>query len=401
MSGPLDGIRVIDVTTIFLGPYATQMLGDMGADVIKVEPRQGDSTRYLGAARHRGMGGAFLNLNRNKRSLALDLKRDGGKRALRRLIATADVLIHNMRPRAMARLGFGYDEVAALKPDIVYCAAHGYAADGPYGARPAYDDALQAESGLADLFRASAGEPLFVPTIVVDKMVGVFAAQAVALALVHRARTGEGQAVEVPMFETLVSFLMVEHLYDRAFVPPLGPAGYTRVTTPLRRPYRTRDGHVCILPYSDSQWHDFFAIAGRPEMKDDPRFADFTTRNEHVDTLYGFIAAVAPERTTEEWLALCAEAEIPAAPVNALNDLFDDPHLKATDFFRPLAHPSEGDTVIASPPIAMSRTPGSIRRPAPALGEHGAEVLREIGYGAADIDALAAEGALIQPQPDD
>ena len=395
-AGALAGIRIIDITTIFLGPYATQMLGDMGADVIKIEaPPKGDSTRWLGRARNPGMSGPFLNLNRNKRSLALDLKQDAAGGVLARLVATADVLVHNMRSAAMMRLGFGYDAVAAIKPDIVYCAAQGYGASGPYRDRPAYDDALQVESGFAKLFESTAGEPLLAPTIMVDKMVGVMAAQAIALALFHRERTGQGQLVEVPMFETLASFLMVEHIYEHAFDPPLGPAGYKRVITPARKPYRTKDGHACILPYTDRQWRSFFAMAGRPELADDPRFADYQTRNEHVETLYGLIAEVAPERTTAEWLALCAEAEIPVAPANEIGDLFDDEHLRAVGFFERHDHPSEGATVLTRPPIDMSKSPPSIRRAAPRFGQHGGEILGELGYDDDQIAAMRASSALI------
>ncbi len=395
-AGPLAGIRIIDITTIFLGPYATQMLGDMGADVIKVEaPPRGDSTRWLGQARHPGMGGPYLNLNRNKRSLALDLKQGAARDALGRLIATSDVLVHNMRAAAIERLGFGYDAVAGIKPDIVYCAAQGYGSDGPYGERPAYDDALQIESGFARLFEATAGRPLLAPTIMVDKMVGVMTAQAIALALFHRERIGEGQYVEVPMFETLVSFLMVEHIYEHAFEPPLGPAGYKRVTTPARKPYRTKDGYACILPYTDRQWRGFFDMAGRGELADDPRFADYQTRNEHVEMLYGLIAEVAPERSTAEWLALCSEAGIPAARANEIGELFGNEHLEAVGFFEHHDHPSEGATVLARPPITMSKSPASIRRAAPRLGEHGEELLGELGYGADEITAMRASGALI------
>ena len=300
-----------------------------------------------------------------------------------------------MRAAAIERLGFGYDAVAGIKPDIVYCAAQGYGSDGPYGERPAYDDALQIESGFARLFEATAGRPLLAPTIMVDKMVGVMTAQAIALALFHRERIGEGQYVEVPMFETLVSFLMVEHIYEHAFEPPLGPAGYKRVTTPARKPYRTKDGYACILPYTDRQWRGFFDMAGRGELADDPRFADYQTRNEHVEMLYGLIAEVAPERSTAEWLALCSEAGIPAARANEIGELFGNEHLEAVGFFEHHDHPSEGATVLARPPITMSKSPASIRRAAPRLGEHGEELLGELGYGADEITAMRASGALI------
>ncbi len=396
MAGPLDGIRIVDLTTVFSGPYATQMLGDMGADVIKIEPPpRGDSTRWLGAARHPGMGGPFLNLNRNKRSVALDLKTEPAREALDRLLASADVVVHNMRPRAIERLGFGYRRVAEIRPDIVYCAAYGYGSAGPYRDRPAYDDALQAESGLAGLFQRRDGKPDLVPTIVVDKISGAAIAQAIALALFHRARTGEGQFVEVPMFENLVAFLLAEHIYERAFDPPLGRAGYKRLTSPHRRPYRTGDGYICLLPYTDTQVRRFFAAAGRPELADDPRFADHAARTVHVDALYALIAEIMPERDTAEWLAICERAEIPAAPVNDIDDLFEDRHLAATGFFQHIEHPSEGSLLLTGIPVAMSRTPGSIRLPAPRLGEHGPEILRELGYGDDEIETLEKSGALI------
>ena len=291
MPGPLDGIRVIDVTTVLLGPYGTQILGDMGADVIKVEaPPTGDIARNMGTVRRPGMGGIFLNANRNKRSVALDLKHDSAKEVLRRLVATADVFVHNMRPQAIERLGFDYPAVAAIKPDIVYVGAYGFGQAGPYRAKPAYDDAIQAASGLASLFAMRDGTPQYVPAAIADKLVGVTLSQAVALALLHRERTGQGQFVEVPMFEVLVSFNMVEHINGAAFEPPIGQLGYQRVTTSARRPFPTKDGYVCILPYSDKQWLSFFTAVGRPELMETPGFATYSARVHTVDDLYGFVA---------------------------------------------------------------------------------------------------------------
>lgn len=259
MPGPLDGIRVIDMTTVLLGPYGTQILGDMGADVIKVEaPPTGDIARNMGAVRNPGMGGSYLNVNRNKRSIALDLKQDEAKAVLQRLIPTADVFVHNMRPQAIGRLGFSYEAVAGLKPDIVYVGAYGYGQQGPYRSRPAYDDAIQAASGLASLFKRQDGQARYVPATVADKIVGLTLSQAVAMALVHKERTGEGQFVEVPMLETLVSFNLVEHINGGAYDPPIGKMGYQRVVTSARRPFPTKDGYVCILPYNDKQWLNFF-----------------------------------------------------------------------------------------------------------------------------------------------
>ena len=398
MPGPLDGIRVIDVTTVLLGPHGTQILGDMGADVIKVEaPPTGDIARNMGAVRHAGMGGIYLNANRNKRSLALDLKRDDAKDVLRRLVATADVFVHNMRPEAIERLGFGYGAVSAIKADIVYVGAYGFGQAGPYRAKPAYDDAIQAASGLASLFAQRDGTPQYVPAAVADKLVGVTLSQAVAMALVHRLRTGQGQFVEVPMFEVLVSFNLVEHINGAAFEPSLGPLGYQRVTTAARRPFPTKDGHVCILPYTDAQWLSFFTAVGRPEMMDKPGFATYSARVHTVDELYGFVASVTPGKTTAEWVEICEKGQIPCMPVVDIQALMDDEHLKAVGMFEPHHHPSEGDTILVRPPVTFSASPGSIRTHAPRFGEHSQELARELGYDEAAIDALVASGALIAP----
>ncbi len=395
MTGALDGYRIIDITSILLGPYGTQLLGDAGADVIKVEaPPKGDSTRYLGQAHSPGMGGPFLNMNRNKRSIALDLKQDSAREALVKLIETADVLVHNMRPQAMDRLGFSYDAVRAIKPDIIYCGCYGFSQQGRYKDKPAYDDLIQACSGLAGLFAAVEGEPKFAPTVMVDKLTGLMMSQAVTTALLHRERTGMGQFVEVPMFETMVSFLMVEHIYEHGFEPPLGPLGYKRLTTPLRRPHRTRDGYMAVLPYSDKQWREFFRIADRPELADDPRFTDHTTRNEHVHEIYGLLAEAIAEKTTEQWLALCEAAQIPAMPVLSLDQVFADPHLDDVGMFEQHDHPTEGRVVLTKPPVGYSESPGAIRRQAPRLGQHGAEVLAELGYDKAAIKAMRNSGAL-------
>jgi crotonobetainyl-CoA:carnitine CoA-transferase CaiB-like acyl-CoA transferase len=398
--GPLDGIRVIDVTTVLLGPYGTQILGDLGADVIKVEaPPTGDIARNMGLVRRPGMGGIYLNANRNKRSVALDLKHEGAKQVLRRLIETADVFVHNMRPQAIERLGFDYAAVSAIKPDIVYVGAYGFGQAGPYRAKPAYDDAIQAASGLASLFAMRDGTPQYVPAAVADKLVGVTLSQAVAMALLYRERTGRGQFVEVPMFEVLVSFNLVEHINGAAFEPPIGPLGYQRVTTQSRRPFQTKDGYVCVLPYSDKQWLAFFTAVGRPELMERPGFATYSARVHTVDELYGFVASVTPEKTSAEWVEICEKAEIPCMPVADIQTLMEDEHLKAVGMFERHAHPSEGDTILVRPPVTFSESPAGIRRHAPQFGEHGTEVARELGYDDAAIAELLASGALIPPAP--
>jgi crotonobetainyl-CoA:carnitine CoA-transferase CaiB-like acyl-CoA transferase len=392
----LSGIRVIDVTTVLLGPYGTQMLGDMGADIIKVEgPPTGDIARNMGNSRNVNMSGVFLNANRNKRSLALDLKQEQAKEVLRRLIPTADVFVHNMRPKAMAALGFDYEAVSALKSDIVYVGAYGFGQAGPYAAKPAYDDAIQASSGLASLFKRQQGAAQYVPAAMADKIVGLTLSQAVAFALLHKERTGEGQFVEVPMLETMVSYNLVEHINGGAFDPQIGEMGYQRVVTPSRRPFPTKDGFVCILPYSDRHWLKFFTAVGRPELMDDPRFCSYLARVHTIDDLYGFIAEVTPGKTTDEWLELCGEAEIPCMPIIDIEDLMADEHLKAVGMFEKHTHPTEGETILVRPPVTYSKSPGGIRRHAPRFGENGPEMLRELGYDDATIDALLADGAVL------
>jgi crotonobetainyl-CoA:carnitine CoA-transferase CaiB-like acyl-CoA transferase len=395
MSGPLAGIRVLDLTTVLLGPYASMLLGDMGADVIKIEAPEGDVMRLAGPHVTPGMGPVYLNGNRNKRAIALDLKAEAGKAALRRLIATADVFIHNMRPKAIQRLGFGYDAVREVRPDIVYCGAYGFAADGPYADRPAYDDLIQAMSGLAGLFQRTTGEPRLVPTVVCDKLIGLTVSQAVAMALVHRCRTGEGQAIEVPMFETMVSWLMVEGLYGHVFEPPKAGYGYARLMTPHRKPYPTKDGFMCVLPYTNKQWGKLFELVGMPEKIEEELFRDHTTRIERVDEVYGFLAGLLLTRTNAEWMAICQEAHIPASPVITMEELEDDPHMKAVGMFHTYEHPTEGTLRTTKVPVSFSATPGGFRRPAPNYGEHGAEVLREAGYADDEIEQLRADGVLL------
>ena len=362
MSGPLSGVRIIDVTSVLLGPYGTQILADQGADVIKVEaPPTGDIARNMGLSRNAGMSGIFLNVNRNKRSLALDLKQDVAKAALRKLISTADVFVHNMRPQAIARLGFDYESVKAIKEDIVYVGAYGFGQAGPYKAKPAYDDVIQASSGLASLFESQVGEARYVPSAVADKVCGLTLSQAITAALFHHSRTGEGQFVEVPMLETMVSFNMVDHINGGAYTPPVGPFGYSRVTSSSRRPFETSDGFVCLLPYTDTHWRNFFTAVDRPELMEDERFATYQARVHTIDDLYGFIRSVTPTKTTAEWVAICEEGQIPCMPVADVQSLQEDEHLKAVKMFESHSHPSEGDTVLVRPPTDFSRSPASIR----------------------------------------
>ena len=399
-SGPLAGIKVLDLTTVVLGPLATQILGDLGAEVIKVESPDGDIMRYAGPARHREMGHVFLNLNRNKRSLVLDLKRPEAASILLALAAQTDVLMHNMRPQAMARLGFAWERLQEVNPRLVYCSAQGYGQNGPLADRPAFDDIIQGGSGLVALEMATAGDARFVPTLIGDKTVGLTMVYAVMAALLQRTHTGRGQAVEVPMLETMSAFVMAEHMGGLTFEPPLGPPGYARMLAPDRRPHRTLDGHVCILPYTDRHWRDFFRIAGRSDLAQDPRLADAETRSRHVAELYALVAQCVSDRPSAFWLAALEAADIPCGPVNPLADLPADEHLAAVDFFPLAEHPSEGSIRMVRPPVRFGDADLALRHPAPRLGQHSRAILREAGFAETTVDDFLARRIAIETGPD-
>ncbi|MGU3500155.1 CaiB/BaiF CoA transferase family protein [Mycobacterium sp. C31M] len=373
--GPLAGIRVIDVTAVVMGPYCTQIMADMGADVIKIEPPEGDITRNVAVGPSPGMNGVFVNVNRGKRSVVLDLRSEQGAAALRALIVTADVFIHSMRAKAITKLGFDYDSVAALNPGIVYTNCYGYSRRGPDADRPAYDDTIQAECGLPAVQRQLTGDATYVATIMADKVTGLTALYATMMALFHRERTGEGQEVEVSMFETMASFMLVEHANGAMFDPPLGPAVYPRTVAPNRRPYATKDGHVAALIYNDKHWNAFIN-AVRP-VWDSPEYATLASRAKQIDRVYGLVAQTMLERTTAEWLALFAELEIPATPINTLDTLFDSPQLNAGGFFETVDTP-DGPVRFPGVPTWFSRTPGHVRGPAPVLGADTEAVLGEL-----------------------
>jgi crotonobetainyl-CoA:carnitine CoA-transferase CaiB-like acyl-CoA transferase len=397
-NGPLTGIRVIDLTSVVFGPYATQTLGDMGADVIKVEPPEGDIMRSAFPARNPGMSGVFLTSNRNKRSVVLNLRKPDAYDAVLRLIKTADVFVHSMRPAAIEKLGLAYDKIAAVNPNIVYASAWGFRSTGPYADRPAYDDVIQGISGTADLpRRRGADRPDFAPMVMADKVAGLHAISAITMALFHRERTGEGQQVEVPMFETVTSFNFVEHLSGSAFVPPLAAPGYVRVMEPNRKPHRTSDGYMVVLPYNDKQCRGFFKAAGRPELADDERFATASVRARNVDKFYSLISELIATRTTAEWLPLLKEADVPAIQVNTLEDVLTDEHLMETGFIKEYDHPTEGRIRTTGIPLYFDKTPGSVTRlMPPLLGENTREVLAESGFAEAEIAALLESGAARQ-----
>ena len=401
MTGPLAGIKVLDMTTVFMGPYATQILADYGADVIKLEPPEGDIVRKIVPARNPGMGGLFLLANRGKRSVVLDVKQPQGREAALRLAAQADVMIHNLRPHAMTRLGLSYLDVRAVNARIVYVGVFGFGQDGPYAGRPAYDDLIQGAVGLASLpSRVNGAEPRYVPCALVDRTVALAAVNAVTTALFNRERTGRGQAVDVPMFETMVHLILGDHLYGNAFEPPLGPPGYVRLLAEDRRPYPTKDGYLCAIVYTDRQWFAFFDLIGRPELKHDDRFKDMSNRTKRVADVYGFLAEIIATRTTAEWLDAFQQADIPAMQMHTLESVLNDRHLQAIEFFELSEHPTEGKIRQMRNPTTWSATPLVSTRPAPRLGEHSREVLREAGYTDSQIAQLLEAGVSSEPHPD-
>ncbi|MEX2520069.1 MAG: CoA transferase [Paracoccaceae bacterium] len=396
MKRPLDGVKIVDLTNMLMAPYASQILGDMGADVVKLETPDGDPVRGIGPGRSKEMGALFLNCNRSKRSVALDLKKPAGQAVALDLIEDADVLLYNRRPQVMARLGMSYEAVRARNPRIIYAGTFGYGQDGPYGHKPAFDDLIQGAVAVPSLSTHDrGGEPQFAPTAIVDRGVALWAVGQICAALYHQARTGEGQRIDIPMFEMMASFVLGDHLGGLTFRPAEGPGVYARLVAKDRRPYRTSDGYVCVLVYTDRHWRDFFNALGRgDEFSRDPRFESIAARVENIGSIYGELAELMLTRTTAEWLAFFDENDIPATPLHTIDTLVADPHLAAVGFFREEDHPSEGAIRAMAYPSAWSATQPETSRPAPRLGEHDEEVLREMGYGSARIKALRAEGVL-------
>ena len=390
--GALDGIRLIDLTTVLMGPMATRMLADHGADVVRIEPLTPQSTRHSPPSRSVGMNGFTLNLQRNKRSIALDLKHPDGAAAAAELIAGADVVVSNMRRSALERLGLDAATLRGRHPGLVHCVANGFGSGGPYADRAAYDDVIQASSGLVDLYERVDGTPRLVPSVIADKVCGMTIAQAVLAAVIHKLRTGEGQAIEVPMFETMVAFNLVEHHRGYAFEPPIGDIGYVRLLNPHRRPFQAADGWVCLLPYTDADWKHFFTFVDRPDLIEDPRFTDHGKRLENIEALYGFLGEVAGKHTVDEWLTFAEGVSIPASPVMSLGEMHDDPQIVSSDLMPIGEHPTEGAYRMVNDSVRFEASPTAIRRHAPFLGQHTREVLTEIGWAPDRIDALLASG---------
>lgn len=387
--GPLDGFRILDLTTVLMGPFATVQLADYGADVVKVEPPEGDIVRQIGPGIAPGMGGMFLHANRGKRSIALDLKAPGGLDALLRIAAVSDVVICNMRQKALAKLGIDYETLRRVRPGIIMVRLVGFGQEGPYAAKPAYDDLIQGASGVPSLIAAAGdGTPRYVPVNIADRTVGLFAVQAILGALLHRERTGLGQEIEVPMFETMASFVLADHIGGLSYRPPLDKGGYPRLMSRVRRPYETADGHICALLYTNRHWQNFFAAIGARDLAADPRFASVKARLQHIDEVYGEAGRIFLTRKTADWMKLLAEADIPTMPMHTLSSIMEDEHLRAVGFFQPVEHPTEGPIVSMKVPSRWSASQPVAGGPAPMQGQHTCEILREAGLSDAEIAAL-------------
>ena len=390
--GAFDGIRIIDLTTVLMGPMASRMLADHGADVIRLESVTGEAFLSTPPARHPHMNWFALNTHRNKRSVALNLKDPDAAAAAAALVAGADVLLTNMRNSALQRLGLDAATLRARHPRLVHCVANGFGSNGPYAGRAAYDDAIQAASGYADLIDRASGRPGFSPAVMADKVCALHIVQAVMAALFHRERSGQGQTIEVPMFETMVAFNLAEHHGGAIFEPPLGDVGYIRALNPFRRPYRCADGWACLLPYTDANWRDFFTFVERPELADDRRFAAHAERIANSDALYGFVEEQAPTRTVAEWLAFCEQHSIPAAAVMDLAHAHEDPHLRAVDLLPVVEHPTEGLYRAVRDSVHYETMSTALRRHAPTPGQHTRELLMELGWSDADIEDMVRRG---------
>ena len=394
--GPLEGIRVVDLTSVVVGPLCTQILADHGADVVKVESKTGDLVRMMnGKSVTPGMGAKFLHLNRNKRSIVLDLRQPAGLAALKKLLERADVMLWNNRPASMARLKLSYADVRAVNPRIIYCGMFGFGQDGRYRDKPAYDTIIQGAGGMAALHHRVTGEPRFVPMVVADKAVGLIATQMIAMALYGRGRTGEGCSIEIPMFENLVKFVLEEHLYLKTFEPPLGETGDPRLLDELNKPLPTRDGWISLSANTNEQAFGLFDAIGRPELKTDPRFSSVQARFANVKEYFRIRAEALKTRTTAEWLDLLERADVPAMPYHTLDSLLEDPHLKEVGFFELKEHPTEGRIRNLRLPNKWSSGTRRGWNPAPKLGQHSVEILREAGYDDAAIESMIAAGATV------
>ncbi|PCI67521.1 MAG: CoA transferase [Piscirickettsiaceae bacterium] len=385
--GPLDGLKVLDLSSLILGPYTSKMMAEWGADVIKIEAPAGDITRNIGVKRTPGMSAIFMNLNLSKRSIVLDLKKPESKEILIRLVKESDIMIHNYRPEPAKRLGISYQQLAKVNPKLIVCVSVGYGRGGCYSERPAYDDLIQGICGIADLNGFyNQSSPGYVPTALADKVGSLMSLSTILAALYHREKTGIGQEVEVAMFEALVSFLLVEHYTGPTFEPPLGPVGHLRQMLPSRRPFKTKDGFICALPYTDRHWQAIFKIMGHHELVDDERFVNVAKRTEFTKELYQILEDAFKQHSSSFWNEELANCDIPFAPVSSLDDLFVDPHLNEVGLFEEYQHPTEGRLRRVNSPVTFSKTVPTFKFGASHLGEHSREILQEMGFDGSQIE---------------
>jgi crotonobetainyl-CoA:carnitine CoA-transferase CaiB-like acyl-CoA transferase len=398
MAAPLQGIKIVDMTSVIMGPYATQILADLGAEVIKIEPPSGDTMRAIGPMVNSGMGCLFLHTNRNKRSLSIDLKSEAGRRIIQRILKDTDVLISNIRPQAMQRLGLSYTDVKAIRPDIIQVEAYGFGQNGVYAGKPAYDDLIQGLVALPSLSTmAGAADPRYAPTLIADRVAGLNIANIVMAALIHKGRTGEGQHVEVPMFETLAQMVLADHMGGATFIPQRGPMGYARLLAQHRKPYQTADGYLCAVIYTDSHWRTFLTLTGDEQLlTDDPRFSSLQNRTEHIGELYALVAQRLTGRTTAQWLEALNAADIPAMPLHTPETLLQDAHLQSVGFFHETDHPTEGTLREMRMPSNWSTARRDHDTPVPRLGEHTTQVLQEYGYAPDEIQNLIDKNVVHQ-----
>ena len=396
--GPLEGVRVVDLTTVVVGPICTRTLADYGADVIKVEAPGGDLLRTMAeGSRNPGMSGKFINFNRNKRSIGLDIKKPEGLSALLRLIERADVFVSNVRPEGLARAGLDYESLAMRNPRLIHCSILAFGRSGRYFNRPAYDPVIQSLSGVAGTIARATGEPRFVPMVMSDHVSGLIAAQAIGFALFRRERIGKGEAIDVPMLENMASFVASEHLGAATFDPPVGPTGDGRLLSPNYRPVPTKDGYVTVRPNTNAQAFTFFDAIGRPELKTDPRFDSAASRTRNAKAYFEVQATSLGGKTTDEWVELFDKLDVPAARYNSIDDLMTDPHLKDVGFFREEDHPSEGKIRRSKLANVFSGGARAKEIHAPLYGEHSREILGELGYSAAEIDRMITVKAVDEP----
>jgi crotonobetainyl-CoA:carnitine CoA-transferase CaiB-like acyl-CoA transferase len=397
-SAPLEGIRVVDMTTVMMGPYATLQLAEMGADVIKVEAPEGDSMRSVGPMRSPGMGPLFLHANRGKRSIAVDLKCEDGRDIMKKLVARADVFVSNIRVGALARLGLDYDTLSRLNPKLIYATSNGFGVGGEYEGRPAYDDLIQGLAGVPELAARASGDgvPRYAPVVFADRVTGLMLANGILAALVGRATDGRGRSLEVPMFEAITHMVMGDHLGGLTFDPPIGPSGYSRLLVANRRPFKTIDGHICAVIYTNAHWQAFLELEGEGDLyQRDSRFRNLEERTKHIGQLYAMVAERMLGRTSAEWLHLLAQADIPAAPMHTPESLLNDPHLKSVDFFERFEDQSGEDVILMRHPCQLSDMPVRPATQAPRLGADTKSILREIGYPDDVINRLVVEGRVL------